>query len=724
MSRRTPTRMTVELFPFLAVLVCVMGALIFLLLVMTRQLRASAVARAQTIVQTLQDERPAPILPEFADEHEVGPEADDERQPSPQPEPEPVPATEPVKPAPPVIDYAAIEAERAALRQKWQTTVDGLQQDVDTRQTALQRQQLLVRTIERQIAAAQQDLLQREAELAELMGRSSVAEDRAQATGQERTRLEQQILALRQHLKQLADQQRDASSRYSVVPFDGKSGTTRKPLLIECRSTGIRFLPEDVTLSPQDFDGFTPGFNPLSAGLSALMEFWSRAENQTEGEPYPMLIVRPDGTLAYYMAMKLLSGSRSTFGYELVTDEVALQLPPVNPEAKAVLEAAVQRVMQERAAIMGPPGNGLTGNGPTGTGGGGRGNGVRGGTNGGSLTPGGGRGFPPGSTGIFPADTPRSRTLSGGASPGSAPGTSAGLNAGSAVQNADMQEVSRSQAFEMSDLERENGVGERSWESLDRFGGQEFRRNRGGPGNNSATASRGPGNGEGSPVPGSTRAATTARPPERLPAGNSTQQPDSGTAAGPRQHSSGSNSTSANSPDASSASRSDSDQTSSSSSSSSSSQELSAAEQQQYPNFNADLGRKQGRQKELPYDQLRHRRWGPHEPGASIGVEKTVEIRVDAEQMIIDNDFVIRVPAGASRNDVFHQLINSLDQVANTWGQPGKGFFWVPRLKFVISPGGNSVYERVAPLVTKSGLSNSTEFTLDQARQTVRETQP
>ena len=48
MSRQHPRATnSVSLFPFLAVLVCAMGALIFLLLVTTRRIRAQAIARAQ-----------------------------------------------------------------------------------------------------------------------------------------------------------------------------------------------------------------------------------------------------------------------------------------------------------------------------------------------------------------------------------------------------------------------------------------------------------------------------------------------------------------------------------------------------------------------------------------------------------------------------------------------------------------------------------------------------
>jgi hypothetical protein len=135
---------------------------------------------------------------------------------------------------------------------------------------------------------------------------------------------------------------------------------------------------------------------------------------------------------------------------------------------------------------------------------------------------------------------------------------------------------------------------------------------------------------------------------------------------------------------------------------------------QPYPSF--AQARKKTQSRDLPYEQLQRRRWGQHDPGASIGVEKNVAVRVDAQRMIVGDDVIIPVPLGASRTEVFDRLLTVIDRQAQTWGKPGAGFFWIPSLRFVISPGGNQTYERIVPLVTKCGLSSSAEFTLDEVR--------
>lgn len=137
-----------------------------------------------------------------------------------------------------------------------------------------------------------------------------------------------------------------------------------------------------------------------------------------------------------------------------------------------------------------------------------------------------------------------------------------------------------------------------------------------------------------------------------------------------------------------------------------------------YPQMSRQKPRRNDQPTRLPYEQLQRRKWGAHDPGASIGVERKVEIRMDSRQAIIDNDLVLPIAPQASQRDLFLQILSGIDQMAQSWDAPGNGFFWVPSLNFVISPGGNAAYERMAPLIRKSGLSSTTAFTLEEARVT------
>ncbi len=112
----------------------------------------------------------------------------------------------------------------------------------------------------------------------------------------------------------------------------------------------MRFLPENVLLKHHDFDGFTVGKNPLLAGAEALSNYWMKVSLHSGGkepEPYVLLIVRPSGA-KYYAARKLLEPLNRPFGYELVEENLPLEIPPADPVAAELCRKAVQEVLKER----------------------------------------------------------------------------------------------------------------------------------------------------------------------------------------------------------------------------------------------------------------------------------------------------------------------------------------------------------------------------------------
>ena len=75
MSRRASNN--VSLFPFLAVLVCAMGALILLLLVTTRRIRSDQLAALESQTEAV-DSEPLPVVPPMLPVVPIGPEEDPE----------------------------------------------------------------------------------------------------------------------------------------------------------------------------------------------------------------------------------------------------------------------------------------------------------------------------------------------------------------------------------------------------------------------------------------------------------------------------------------------------------------------------------------------------------------------------------------------------------------------------------------------------------------------
>ncbi|MFO0918380.1 MAG: hypothetical protein U0872_08705 [Planctomycetaceae bacterium] len=130
-------------------------------------------------------------------------------------------------------------------------------------------------------------------------------------------------------------------------------------------------------IKPYDLEGFTERYNPLLTGARTLIGYWHEHDRTAgptdlDGEPYVLLIVRPSGIVAYYVAMKMLSTLKQPFGYELVDDSITLQPPPLDEMAQAQCRMAIEQQLAERGGVAG------SGRGSGGGAGGGRGGGKAG----------------------------------------------------------------------------------------------------------------------------------------------------------------------------------------------------------------------------------------------------------------------------------------------------------------------------------------------------------
>jgi hypothetical protein len=164
----------------------------------------------------------------------------------------------------------------------------------------------------------------------------------------------QQIETTRRNLDIAQRRQATAANEYALVPYDGTSGTMRRPIYIECTATGYRFIPEDLYIGPELLDGFSEAYNPLLTGTQALMRYWKsrrKASGGSEPEPYVLLIVRPSGALSYYLARKLLTPLGANFGYELVDEDWKLSSRDADPQARAALTNAIEITVEARGKV-------------------------------------------------------------------------------------------------------------------------------------------------------------------------------------------------------------------------------------------------------------------------------------------------------------------------------------------------------------------------------------
>ncbi len=698
MRHRSHSSPSVNLFAFLDILICTMGALILMLMVVTtRQLRKDSLAQVLAELKN----PPPPLMsvepPRMAAPPSLAPvfiPAQSEAEPVPL---EPEPSEPAIHPRDRVLaERAAALAEREQelneLLAEWGQKTKGLVHERDQHAKSLEQRQRLKDVAARQVATLQDEVQGLEAKLGGLNRELSAAAG-GDSTAQERRAIEQQIAAVQKRLKAAQAAAAGGESKFMVVPFDAQSGTSRRPILIECTAEGLRFLPEDIVIRPDDLEGFTARVNPLLAGSNSLVSYWTawnlkQPQPARQPEPYVLMLVRPSGTVAYYIAMKMLATLQQPHGYELIEEDTQLQQPPVDPAAKAACEAAIKRLLAERAQIkeFASKRSGVGGF-------------LRGGGSGNDAFRGGSRGSSgSGSTG-GPSD--------GGTRSGS------------------------TNRFEVADVTGdEHEVGSRSWERIENFAGRNPRstvpggpqsvakgvdgpalsqRNKEGVENESSASSSKSGSdvrrsvGDGLNVGRRDAASKESRQSSGIEAsGNPPPLGDSGIERLTDENDSDSAPGAAVGADRGAA-------------------PLDIGLGSTGPTAVPVIDRrtkKAGVNKPLEPEMLAHKRWGLSAADAAIGLEREVRIDVEAKRLVVGGKHAISMGNAESKQETWERLVTVLDLQARDWGQPPQGFFWKPSLRFVVAQDGNPNYEQARALTERSGLSTSKEYAPDTADKT------
>ncbi|MEX0671039.1 MAG: hypothetical protein WD060_11350 [Pirellulales bacterium] len=285
---------TISLFPFLAVLLCTMGSLLVVLVIFSRSAKQAGQAAAEEA------------------------------------------RTRAVR---------AQEAERGELelaREELGWRVQQLREVRDRTADALAKARM-------QLAGTEDDARKLADELDAL---GHAAEALEKGSGDEAA--QEAILDLERRLadaKKALDEAKDGLAAkppaYAVVPYEGKNATHRRPLYIECCIDGVFLQPEGIRLGPADFEGPPGPGNPLASALRAAREHIARSPGESGDprvQPYPLLLVRPSGVMAYYAARESIQSWGSEFGYQFIDEEWTLSYPPRDPvmadaETRAIEEA-------------------------------------------------------------------------------------------------------------------------------------------------------------------------------------------------------------------------------------------------------------------------------------------------------------------------------------------------------------------------------------------------
>jgi hypothetical protein len=171
----------------------------------------------------------------------------------------------------------------------------------------------------------------------------------------ELARTEQSLADAREALTRAQNEQAHQEVSYSIIPYEGPHGTRRRPIYIECRRDAVVIQPEGIVFTVEDFMGPSGPGNPLAAAMRATREHHAEAVLATgtkQPEPYPLLLVRPDGVVAYGAARAALKSWDTEFGYELIEGDWKLSFEPADPILAEIAQKAADTARIRQAELM------------------------------------------------------------------------------------------------------------------------------------------------------------------------------------------------------------------------------------------------------------------------------------------------------------------------------------------------------------------------------------
>lgn len=711
MSRHGQEARSVSLFPFLAVLICAMGALIFLLVVTTRRIRQQAIMEVQSV--SVEEVVKADVFPPILFAAEI-----EEPQ---EPEPPEVVVETPViisEPELQVIDLAV--EQRAKLR--------ALSLQKEKRLNDLKRQNLNLIRLKDELNQSESHLASGQQQVRLLKEKDEDLIQKMDQVKQQNSRAAELLQEELQKLQEKKQSQKTARSKYSIIPYDGQTGTAKRPILIECTDQGLTFIPEGITLTPDDLQDFTPGYNPLLAGTHALFQYWKTKDQKSNQEPYVLILVRPSGSVGYYVARKLLNNLKLDSGYELIDADWDFELPASDPKAEQVCQEAIDRVLSERQKLVSqlhrpgssvPQGRQLKFDPRTGMVrvieeekglGSGRGSGNYRQS---EKQASGGQHRSSGNSRFSDSLTPRQqmaraeflrnienqkqRNSTGGHRNGASHlnGFGSGQGTGTERQKPKGLEAlpgSRkgAEAFEFADLKGQSGgtgtegAGVKQAKVMNR---EELRKQSGqhlvsleGAHQNGVSNSQE----RQAKSPGSSSRSTTEHVMEN-PFVNGKNQSQSSSLSQQADRSQSLSRMKGASPG-----------NSASGAGNASSISLNRSRQ---------AG---GAHSEIKSNKNQH--W--QAPRSGIGFEREISIQVGADRILVGEEKFLNLDQGVTQEELLQSMIMIMDQYVNSWGPAPRGFYWVPTIQFTISPGGNQYYERLKASAQKMGLQTESTHTL------------
>lgn len=294
-SKRRGDNTAPALFPFLAVLLCTIGALVLILVITVTHSHASAERDAKAAMVEVQEQ--SEIVQVVSEE---------------------------------------LEAQRESLKLKIERRRRELA-DIEDHITRLAQN---LEQLAKKIEHIQSEVSETEASRAEKNARVAL--------------LKKEVDEKKRELLDEIEKQKKRKPAFCVIPYTGGNGTSRRPVYLECTQEGVIVQPEGLLISINDLrPPLGPG-NPLDAALRVLRIAYQQ-KDATFGitqPPYPLLLVRPDGIHTYALAREAMNGWDDQFGYELIDKDMDLKFPPSIPGLRDQLGETVDIAKSRQRAIL------------------------------------------------------------------------------------------------------------------------------------------------------------------------------------------------------------------------------------------------------------------------------------------------------------------------------------------------------------------------------------
>lgn len=340
MSRRAKSESeeAFSLFPFLAVLLCTMGTLALVFVLVARKTAAPTENPPANEVARAEFDRDAAL-------------GDDSRYGS-------------------IVDSAEDDAYERALVRTGAASLDDVLSEKESVEWFLQELDEIESHSNETFAEERQRLANAEAGIAKLRDEADVAQRRYDALVKENAEavdvealknriaeLDREIEKLQEEAAELREKNASAKKSYAIVPYQGKKGTFRRPIYVECRDDGVYLQPEGVRFDDSDFLLAQYPGNPFDTALRAASQRCLATDGQKTAsgdaiEPYPLIIARPSGAKYFYSAIAALASWGDLYGYEFVEEDQELVYPEPDPELRKLAQAQADEARARMRGLL------------------------------------------------------------------------------------------------------------------------------------------------------------------------------------------------------------------------------------------------------------------------------------------------------------------------------------------------------------------------------------